>query len=329
MTTSGVEEAPNVPRIEPVSADVQRPKWSVMIPTFNCAALLRRTLTSVLQQDPGSDQMQICVVDDCSTKDDPAGVVAELGSGRVEFVRGERNIGATNNFNRCIQLSRGELVHILHGDDFVLPRYYETIQYLANESPAFGIFATRVFFVNEDNVITGVEPYEGTLQQGTFDPRPFFYRNAVQFAGVAVRRSAYELAGGFRPVFTHVADCEMWSRLTASVGLKVSPEVLACYRIFDGSDTSRLAQTAQNIREYTMLVEHFAQSFSGYSIAAGIAEVRRRSWVQYEQFASLGMRDAADANLAAWRNITPPLARTKLMISRALRRRSIEFRLLA
>src|SRR5215470_11545792 len=71
-------------RVLPVPDGTTRPLWSVMIPTYNCAKYLRETLTSVLAQDPGAEQMQIDVVDDCSTEDDPEAVVRELGS-RVVF----------------------------------------------------------------------------------------------------------------------------------------------------------------------------------------------------------------------------------------------------
>ncbi|MFZ0430475.1 MAG: glycosyltransferase, partial [Acidobacteriota bacterium] len=81
--------------------------WSVMIPTFNCATFLRETLASVLAQDPGPAQMQIEVVDDRSTKDDPEEVVRELGRGRVAFHRNRRNQGVTANFNSCVARSRG------------------------------------------------------------------------------------------------------------------------------------------------------------------------------------------------------------------------------
>src|SRR6516164_9197119 len=87
------------PGIEPAPESTARPLWSVMIPTFNCASYLRQTLESVLTQDRGPEQMQIEVVDDCSTKDDPEAVVRRIGQGRVAFFRKPKNEGAIANFN--------------------------------------------------------------------------------------------------------------------------------------------------------------------------------------------------------------------------------------
>src|SRR3954470_1404585 len=100
-------------RLAPVSGDGPRPLWSVMIPTFNCATYLREALGSVLSQDPGPEVMQIQVVDDCSTKDDPEAVVKEMGRGRVEFFRRPANGGHSANFDTCLERSRGHLIHLL------------------------------------------------------------------------------------------------------------------------------------------------------------------------------------------------------------------------
>jgi len=114
---------PSIPQIDPVPEGTPRPFWSVMIPTFNCAKYLRQTLESVLAQDPGPGLMQIEVVDDVSTKDDPEAVVREIGKGRVQFYRNGQNLGAIRNFNGCVQRAKGHWVHILHGDDAVLPGF--------------------------------------------------------------------------------------------------------------------------------------------------------------------------------------------------------------
>lgn len=93
-------------KIPPVPEDIQRPMWSVMIPTYNCAQYLRKTLESVLAQDPGQERMQIEVVDDCSTEDDPQSVVDELGRGRVSFFRQSQNVGLVRNFETCLLRSK-------------------------------------------------------------------------------------------------------------------------------------------------------------------------------------------------------------------------------
>src|SRR5215208_3279685 len=104
--------------IRPVAEGVDRPRWSVMITTYHCADYLRESLGSVLAQDPGPHLMQIEVVDDHSTNDDPEGVVREVGGGRVSFFRQPENVGHSRNFAACLERARGELVHLLHGDDF-------------------------------------------------------------------------------------------------------------------------------------------------------------------------------------------------------------------
>src|SRR4028119_1785319 len=125
-------------RISPVPEGESRPLWSVMIPTYNCAKYLRETLASVLAQDPGSEVMQIAVVDDDSTQDDPAAVVEELGRGRVEFYRQPHNVGLVKNFQTTLELSRGKLIHQLHGDDLVQIGFYQKLQRAFIENPEIG-----------------------------------------------------------------------------------------------------------------------------------------------------------------------------------------------
>jgi len=76
----------------------------------------------------------------------------------------------------------------------------------------------------------------------------------LQFVGTVMRRSALEASGGFMPRLEHAADWEMWLRLTGSRGLVMSAETLACYRVFAGTDTSRLARRAGNVLDVDALL---------------------------------------------------------------------------
>ena len=111
-----------IPSIDPVSGG-DRPTWSVVIPVHNCAEYLARALPGVIAQLGGREDAEIIVVDDHSS-DAPERVVEQMGAGLVRLVRNEVNLGAIATFNRCIELSRGELVHLLHGDDEILPGFY-------------------------------------------------------------------------------------------------------------------------------------------------------------------------------------------------------------
>lgn len=245
------------PRVDPLAQGTGRPLWSVMIPTFNCAKYLRPCLESVLAQDPGADRMEIEVVDDCSTEDDPEAVVREVGKGRVKFHLKSRNEGVTANFNTCVQRSSGELVHILHGDDYVLPGFYRTIEDLAERHPAVSFFHTRALVVDEAGNTEGTSPPIENLEKPGNEVAPFYYANPFRTAGVVIRRAFYEERGGFNPKFVHVADWEMWVRAVFLGTGVCSNETLAIYRSFTGNDTSRLVRTGTNLIDCLRLADHW------------------------------------------------------------------------
>src|SRR5262245_32385673 len=144
----------------PVPNGISRPLWSVMIPTHNCANYLRETLASVLEQFPGVGHMQIEVVDDCSTKDDPEAVVRELGMGHVTFHRQPTNVGHTRNFETCLHHSRGHLIHLLHGDDAVRPGFYAKMEQTFVAHSDIGAAFSRSVFIDEQGRWVSISPLE-------------------------------------------------------------------------------------------------------------------------------------------------------------------------
>ena len=243
-SVSAVLEAVPVP---PVTA-VGRPRWSVVIPVHNCAGFLASALPEVLAQLAGRDDAEIIVVDDASS-DEPGRVVERLGRDRVSFRPNPSHLGAIGTFNRCLQLASGELVHLLHGDDLVLPGFYRAMESaLADEATVAAV--CRVQDVDADGVPTYVTR---SYRKGTGvwpDALDVLaVSNRVRAPGIVVRRSAYEGVGGYRSDLPHAADWEMWTRLAASGPVVFVDQVLAGYRRHGASDTSVRAETGQNIRE--------------------------------------------------------------------------------
>lgn len=308
------------PRIAPVPSGVHRPLWSVMIPAYNCAKYLRQTLASVLEQDPGPELMQIEVVDDCSPGDDPEPVVREVGGVRVAFHRKPVNEGAIANFNSCISRARGTLLHILHGDDYVLPGFYESVTRVAADMPGMALFATRAYFVDEEGKIVSVSPRLAELEAGGRCVESFFYSTPLQTPGVVVRRAFYEAHGGFLPALIHTADCELWARAISLQGGCVTGEVLACYRKFAANDSGRLARSAENLRDIQRLNQVMADRYEHFDRRRALQRVGTLAMVQIQRFGRSGDRDAVKANVRFLWSAAPLLGLISLLGRELVRR---------
>jgi glycosyltransferase involved in cell wall biosynthesis len=233
-----------------------RPYWSVMIPTYNPRAdYLEETLRSVLKQDPGPEQMQIEVIDDCSDDDTAFEVTRRVGGGRVTFHREPENRGLANTWNRCIGRARGHWVHILHQDDFVLPGFYDRLRKGAEKSHAGAIFCRHAFTNSNGHWLHISELHREST--GLLDDwhAKITVQCEIQCAAIAVRRGVYEQLGGFLPQLHYVADWEMWQRIASQFPFWFEPSILACYRRHERSATSRLRLDAADTREVRHMIE--------------------------------------------------------------------------
>ena len=245
---------PLISRVEEGSSP--RPLWSVMIPTYNPRAdYLAETLLSVLKQDPGPDQMQIEVVDDCSNDDTASEVTRRLGAGRVTFHAKSQNRGLANNWNRCIERARGHWVHILHQDDFVLSGFYDRLCKGAEGSDAGAVFCRHAKVNSNGHWIDISELYRDSA--GLLDDwhARITAQCLIQCAAIAVRRRVYEQLGGFLPHLHYVADWEMWQRIASQFAFWFEPSILACYRVHPNSATSRLRLDAADAREVREMID--------------------------------------------------------------------------
>ena len=245
--------------VEPVAAGVERPLWSVMVPTYNSARYLEETLASVLAQDPGPERMQIEVVDDCSTRDDPAALVERLGKGRVGFYRQPANVGHSRNFNTCLQRAQGHLVHILHGDDRVLDGFYSKMQSAFEADREIGAAFCLVTVIDEDGKVRfQMPPLQPTSGRVDDVVRVMAIRQPVETPAIVVRREVYERLGGFDPRLRSCGeDLEMWVRIAAHYPIWHEAEPLALYRTHAQSLSGMSFQTGQNIRDLRLAIDTF------------------------------------------------------------------------
>src|SRR6266516_7824693 len=290
------------PTIHALPADDSRPFWSVMIPTYNPRAdYLQETLRSVIDQDPGPEQMQIEVIDDHSTYGLAAQTVARVGGGRVTFHAESQNRGLANTWNRCAERARGHWVHLLHQDDFVLPGFYDRLRKGAEQSDAGALFC-RCATVNSNGHWIAISELQresaGLLND--WHSR-ITVEQLIRCPAIVVRRVVYERLGGFLPRLHFTPDWEMWQRIASQFAFWFEPSILACYRLHSDSATSRMRPAGADVREVGEVIDLTA---AYHSPARGRMLARKaRSW--YAEVALFNAREmVVEAGFrSAWKQI--------------------------
>ena len=234
---------------------------SIVIPTYNCAFYLRETLNTLQAQGDRLAKAQIEVVDDASTKDDPEAVVREVWGDRVSFYRHPKNVGACANFNACLERAERPWVHILHGDDYVLPGAYDDFATtLATCTAPVAVFG-RSLFVDKDSVWLSVSDRLGPEAFGHYPYDPMPWRVCpVQFAGVLFSKEAIAQVGNFDCTFGHAQDWNLWWRIARTGKAAYTNKCVGAYRIFEGNHTSTLVKTGKNVREYLKQLSYLNKS---------------------------------------------------------------------
>jgi len=243
------------PEILPLPEEVSRTVWSVMIPTFNCSSYLVKTLQSVLEQAPSAEFMQIEVVDDCSTDDDVEAIVKRVGKGRVSFYRQPFNRGSLRNFETCINRAVGQQVHILHGDDFVMPGFYNEIDELFKTYPKAGAAFTGFKYVSPEDM----DLWPGKkLALGNGIVKDIFdvlaEGQVIQPPSMVVKRSVYEDLGSFYGVH-YGEDWNMWIRIASKYQMAYSPKTLSRYRLHSNNITTRSLISGENITDTLKVID--------------------------------------------------------------------------
>lgn len=246
------------PPIPTVAEGVERPLWSVMIPTYNPNPdYLQQALAGILEQDPGAGDMQIELVDDGSAIFDPAEFLSQKNISRVSFHRQKSHLGIGGNWNRCLELARGRWVHILHQDDLILPGFYERLRYAFETKPEIGAAFCQQFLIdangNRKQLLSRVSRNAPGILTDWIEH--VFVKLSVQTPSIVVRRSVYEQLGGFDLSFDYALDWDMWKRIAARYPLWYEPEPLACYRRHGRAATSVLMRSGKNMAEIGRSIE--------------------------------------------------------------------------
>jgi glycosyltransferase involved in cell wall biosynthesis len=191
----------------------EMPLVSVIVPTYNRARIIAKTIDNILEQT--YPNIELIIVDDGSTDD--TATVLEPYRGRIRLVSQE-NAGPAAARNQGIRFAKGEIVAFQDSDDTwhstkiarqasLLVRYQNAVACLCNSS------LKRSGVVTSSFELADLSP---PIDEGLWlNPEEVLTTRFVLFnQAVAVRRDVLARLGGFDESFRLMEDAELAIRLS-------------------------------------------------------------------------------------------------------------------
>jgi cellulose synthase/poly-beta-1,6-N-acetylglucosamine synthase-like glycosyltransferase/peptidoglycan/xylan/chitin deacetylase (PgdA/CDA1 family)/spore germination protein YaaH len=211
----GVLVMRNVRKSKPILQEDFLPPVRVVIPAYNEAKVINRTLDAVLASD--YPNLRVTVVDDGSL-DDTAAMVREYSwrDWRVELIE-QANTGKAAALNNGFTNSAEVFIVTIDADTIVMPRTIgELVQYFAD--PAVDAVCGNVQVGNVRSVLTAFQNVEYVTSQN-YDRRAFDHLNCISVvpgATGAWRRERVLAIGGYSSdTLTEDADLTLTMLATA------------------------------------------------------------------------------------------------------------------
>ncbi|WP_244940092.1 glycosyltransferase [Herbaspirillum seropedicae] len=228
--------------------EIAPPLVCVCVPTYNSARTLRETLLSLTAQS--YPNLKIKVVDNASD-DDTAKVVAAVADNRIELHRHAVNVGAEENFSRCIALGEGKYTAIFHADDVYEPQMLEKqVAFLEANSVAGGVF-TEAKMIDETGQPVGSirQPADLAASGPLFDFKQLYkailrHSNFLICPSFLARTDVYqrEVISWRGELFGSSSDLDVWIRILRHHPCGILPEPLMRYRISASQGSASVRQ---------------------------------------------------------------------------------------
>lgn len=99
--------------------------FSVIMPTFNQCAFIRRAIKSLMQQT--YDNWELIIINDGCTDETEDFIHDFMGNNRISYINSNKNMGLGHALNQGISAAKYEHIAYLPSDDFYFPEHLESL----------------------------------------------------------------------------------------------------------------------------------------------------------------------------------------------------------
>jgi len=237
------------------------PHVSVTIPVFNRAHLVGKTIECILKQS--FTDLDLVVVDDAS-QDNTVEVARQYAArdSRVRVIVNSQNLGLTKNWNKCLDLAQGPLVHIMQSDDLIDADYLQLVSDMFDQNPALGFVAATCRYIDADDRVIGTNSViESHLYPaGDEAVTALLTGGFPHVSSIVMRRECYERLGKIDEQIWHGPDGEMDARIASQYAYYRFGDVHTSFRRH-GSNMGNLEYLRQDFLQVDRFKKRKAWSY--------------------------------------------------------------------
>jgi GT2 family glycosyltransferase len=217
------------------------PFFSIVIPTFNRATLIGKTIDSVLQQE--FTDYEMIIVDDGST-DNTLNVLMAYDDKIRVFHQSNRGPGAARNLG--IQHAKGQYTAFLDSDDLWFPWTLKVCHQAIQELHCPGFLAgSAIFFESELELKESSPKFHLFTDYYTSSHKALW----LGTCSVIIQTNLLRQNGGFTSQWINAEDSDLWLRLGTIEGFAfIEAPALFAYRQHSGSAISNVLRTYHGIQ---------------------------------------------------------------------------------
>ena len=208
-----------------------KPAFAVVVPLYNKALFIRRTLQTVLAQSYAP--AEVIIVDDSST-DGGSDRISDLLDDRVRLVR-QTNSGPGLARNRGVAESSALWIAFIDGDDLWFSNHLETLAAVIMSFPQANVVGSAFKSCSvEESSFAKLTPDLSAQPMSLINYlRIGATRSLIWTSTAAVQRVAFENSGGFGSVWPG-EDTDLWVRLALKNQFAISRKLTALYSVGTG-----------------------------------------------------------------------------------------------
>lgn len=189
------------------------PHFSVIIPLYNKAPYVRKTVESVLGQTLGDYEL---IIIDNGSNDGSSEIVAGFTDPRIQIIRLEENVGVSNARNKGVEISSAPNITFLDADDWWEPTFLEEMAGLIERHPNAGIYGTSYWMVKNSKKRLAPIGVDDGFTEGEINYCTVYAKTLcmpLTSISVAIPRAVFDETGGFKPHLKLGEDFDLWIRI--------------------------------------------------------------------------------------------------------------------